>query len=392
MTDNFPNGNGFGRDEDKFTDKSEDNASEEKQESGCNPYGQNSGANQSYYGQGYPPGGYYVRKPSLIKRMTVFFTDRDILPLSMASIAASVAIVLFRIFGSMFSSFIQLQPVVRALYEENYTFSMVAGMLYSLIGVGGTFFIAYLILKRFVDFTIPAGAPRKNSGVGYLVLAGLGICYVGNVAVSYMMSALSSVGISSYSYEAALTEAQPLPENAFGAICTVMYMAVFPAFFEEIAFRGVVMQPLRKYGDWFAIIVSAVMFGLVHGNIMQIPFAIVAGIALGYSSVVTGSLRTGMLIHFLNNFLSVIYSWARTGLSDRANMIFSPVFTYGIIVIGLVALAGYAYKNPDMLRLYPKKNQALSDKKFVAVYFLMPSMVIALVLLMNYILSDIVVR
>ena len=392
MTDNFPNGNDLGRDEDNFTDEREDKTSEEKQENGYYPYGLGGADNQPYYGQGYPYGGYCIKKPSLIKRVTQFFTDRDILPLSMASIATAVAIILFRIFGSMFSSFIQLQPAVRALYEENYTFSMVAGMIYSLIGVGGTFFVAYLLLKRFVDFTIPAGAPRKNSGAGYLVLAGLGICYVGNVAVSYMMSALSSVGISSHSYEAAILESEPLPENVFGAICTVMYMAVFPAFFEEIAFRGVVMQPLRKYGDWFAIIVSAVVFGLVHGNIMQIPFAIVAGIALGYAAVVTGSLWTGMLIHFLNNFLSVLYSWAKTGLSGKANMIFSPVFTCGIIVIGLVALAGFAYKNPDMLKLYPKKNKALSDKKLVAVYFLMPSMVIALMLLLNYILSDIVVR
>ena len=349
------------------------------------PYG-----NQPPYG-GYPYGAPYGRKPSLMKRITEFFADKRVLSLSMASIAAAGAIILFEIFGDIFSLVLRSNESLRVLYTQNHTAEMAMGMLYTLLGVGVPFFIAYLFLRKTGSVQLPLAAPAKKSGALYLIPAGLGICYIGNVAVSYMMSFFSSMGISSYSYDMALTQAEPLPENAFQLICAVMYMAVFPAFFEEFAFRGVVMQPLRKYGDWFAIIVSAVIFGLVHGNIMQMPFAIVAGVALGYSSVVTGSLWTGMIIHFLNNFLSLVYSWARTGLSDSANLVFSGIFTYGIIIIGIVALTGYSWNNPRMLKLYPSVSKVRSSRA-TAVYFFMPAMLVALVLLAKNILTDIVVR
>jgi hypothetical protein len=124
---------------------------------------------------------------------------------------------------------------------------------------------------------------------------------------------------------------------------------------------------------------------------MQMPFAIIAGVALGYAAIVTDSLWTGIIIHFLNNFLSVVFSWARTGLSDGTNLVFSGIFTYGIIIIGIVALTGYSWKNPRMMKLYPSKID-IKKGRAAAVYFLMPAMLVALVLLAKSILKDIVVR
>lgn len=357
------------------------------------PYG-----NQPPYGGQYPYGGYpYRKKPSagdkfsaLIKKITVFFSDKKVLTLSLASIAAAGAVILFEIFGAVFGLVLGSNETLYRLYTESTQAEAVFGMLYTLLGVAVPFFLAYIFLKKTAGVTLPLGAPRKNSGVLLLIPAGLGVNYIGNVAVSYMMTFFSSFGISSYSYEMALTQQEPLPENAFQLICTVMYMAVFPAFFEEFAFRGVIMQPLRKYGDWFAIIVSGVIFGLVHGNIMQMPFAVIAGVALGYAVTVTDSLWTGIIIHFLNNFLSVLFSWARTGLSSGVNLVFSAIFTYGIIIIGVVALAGYAKNNPRMLKLYPSKTD-VKKSRAAAVYFLMPAMLVALLLMLKNIFMDITV-
>ncbi len=370
---------------------------EEPQGNGVNnsPSRENGEGNPRYdfpYGNGYPYGGYpngypYRRKPSMIKRIKTFFTDERVLSLSIASIGAAAAIILFDVLRRVFSSLIYSSKDLQTLYSEN---SAVFGMLYTVLCVAVPFLLAYIFIRVQKGLDLPLGAPRKNSGVMLLIPAGLGICYIGNIAVSYMMTFFSSLGISSYSYDAALTQTEPLPENMLQAVITVMYMAVFPAIFEEFAFRGVIMQPLRKYGDWFAIIVSAVMFGLVHGNIMQMPFAIIAGVALGYSAIVTGSMWTGIVIHFLNNFLSVIFSWARTALPDRTNIIFSAVFTYGIIVIGIVALTGYAWQNPRMMRLYPSCENVKTSRA-AAVYFLMPSMLVAIVLMLLNIWSDMVV-
>ena len=343
---------------------------------------------------GYPYGGIppYRRKPSVMQRITAFFTDKRVLPLSIASIAASLAIILFSVSGELFARIISSDDRLYALYTQDHMLEMVFGMAYTVLGIGLPFFLAFIFLKKADSVELPLGRPAKKSGTGFLIPAALGICYIGNVAVSWLMSMLSTVGISSHSYDMALTRTEPLPENVFQLICNIMYIAVFPAFFEEFAFRGVIMQPLRKYGDRFAIMVSAVLFGLVHGNIMQMPFAIVAGVALGYAGIVTGSMWTGIIIHFLNNFLSLLYTWAQQGLSASSAMIFSALFTYGIIFIGIVALAGYAWHNPDMLRLYPSKVKAERKGQFTAVYFLMPAMLVAIILMFRNILTDLILR
>ena len=41
-------------------------------------------------------------------------------------------------------------------------------------------------LKKTAGITLPLGAPRKNSGFAFLVPAGLGVCYIGNIAVSHI--------------------------------------------------------------------------------------------------------------------------------------------------------------------------------------------------------------
>lgn len=46
-------------------------------------------------------------------------------------------------------------------------------------------------------------------------------------------------------------------------------------------FRGYFLRLLRPYGTWFAVIVTAILFALMHGNILQIPFAFLVGLACG---------------------------------------------------------------------------------------------------------------
>ena len=66
------------------------------------------------------------------------------------------------------------------------------------------------------------------------------------------------------------------------------------------------MGNLRKYGDKFALLASALVFAVMHGNLVQAPFALIAGFGLGYLSIKTGTIWTGIAIHAANNLISVI--------------------------------------------------------------------------------------
>ena len=78
--------------------------------------------------------------------------------------------------------------------------------------------------------------------------------------------------------------------------------------FEELLFRGLILQTLRRYGNVFAIIVTSLLFALMHGNIPQAVPVFFLSVVICFAVIKTGSLWTGIAIHFLNNALSVSIS------------------------------------------------------------------------------------
>lgn len=74
---------------------------------------------------------------------------------------------------------------------------------------------------------------------------------------------------------------------------------------EEIIFRGIIMENLRCYGDIFAILTSAILFGVSHGDVAQGADAFLAGLLLGYIAN-RYSLSWSIAIHALNNFIATL--------------------------------------------------------------------------------------
>ncbi|MDR2646924.1 MAG: CPBP family intramembrane metalloprotease [Oscillospiraceae bacterium] len=111
-----------------------------------------------------------------------------------------------------------------------------------------------------------------------------------------------------------------------------------PAVAEEVLMRGVVMQTLRRFGDMFAIAASALLFGLMHQNLVQIPFAFCVGLALGYAVVRTGSLWTGILLHLWVNGASVLLQHFAVGGDEVRLMLLHNAINLIVGIIGLVLL------------------------------------------------------
>lgn len=76
---------------------------------------------------------------------------------------------------------------------------------------------------------------------------------------------------------------------------------------EEIVFRGAMMAPMLRKGihPWVVIVTSALVFGIVHWNPVQIPFAFVCGLLLAIIYYRTGSLVATSVCHIINNSISV---------------------------------------------------------------------------------------
>lgn len=95
-----------------------------------------------------------------------------------------------------------------------------------------------------------------------------------------------------------------------GFIPAFIVVAICPAIAEEFAFRGFLFGTLKdKYKPWIAIVVSAVLFGAYHMNLLQFVGGTMMGIGLAYVAYKSGSIWIGALMHFINNGLSVILQY-----------------------------------------------------------------------------------
>ena len=95
------------------------------------------------------------------------------------------------------------------------------------------------------------------------------------------------------------------PTTVLGMVLLYITNALLPAILEEWAFRGIICKNLLTYGKNGAIIISSLLFGIMHIDPPRIVFTFVIGIFLAICYEITGSLALPMLIHFLNNALSV---------------------------------------------------------------------------------------
>lgn len=118
-------------------------------------------------------------------------------------------------------------------------------------------------------------------------------------------------------------------------------VSVFAPFFEEWLCRGIILRGLlKKMKPGWAIVISALVFGLIHMNLWQAIPAFIIGAILGYVYYKTGSLKLTMLMHCVNNTLSVILSRI-PGLEDVEFFaeIMSPWAYVPMIIAFAVALA-----------------------------------------------------
>ena len=87
----------------------------------------------------------------------------------------------------------------------------------------------------------------------------------------------------------------------------ILIVCVFPGIFEELAFRGVIFESLRSaLGAREVIVVSGLMFMILHLSPLSFPHLAIIGLTLGVVRLRSGSLYPCMVAHFTHNLLCVI--------------------------------------------------------------------------------------
>lgn len=110
--------------------------------------------------------------------------------------------------------------------------------------------------------------------------------------------------------------------DGFGVYGVLLTVAVLPAVFEEIIFRGIVLKGLRVFGAVGAVLICGALFSLYHQNPAQTIYQFCCGAAFALLALRAGSILPTVLAHFLNNAAIILLTkWNVDGFSAPVNAV-----------------------------------------------------------------------
>lgn len=213
----------------------------------------------------------------------------------------------------------------------------------SIIGVCvGTVFL-FLFLRKKVTIPMLMQNGKKMKTVSFLQIFGI---FLGAQTFFTLFSGLLEWGFNLFGYSA-LGQVESSVEIST-TVSMFLYASVIGPIIEEIVYRGFVLRSLEKYGKLLAIVVSSILFGIMHTNIPQGFFAFGVGIVLAYVTV-EYSIKWAMLLHVINNcIMSDVLGWliSRLNVSMQETVNIALLVIYGVIAIILL------YKKRNGIKAY----------------------------------------
>ena len=312
-----------------------------------------------------PPRRFSPQDPMAEERREVRKTGNFIGMTMIVLLALMTFVFSFILVALTFVGFANMNDVESGFYGMKYeTFMLIYSLIYIIDMAVAAPLIALITNRRinpFARFSSPDNSDKKR--VGFLsaalaVGAGMGVTIIANLVVGYMAAFFEQIGLK--------TPETPdfVQSTPTGLILGVFVLTVLPALLEEMLFRGYVLRMLMQFGEGKAIVISSILFGFMHGNVVQIPFAFLLGLAMGFLTVRTRSIWPAVALHFFTNFLSVILQYFTMDLSDPriASLIILGVY----LVVGLIGMTCFiilcATGNPIVARKNKPQIQAYNPQ------------------------------
>lgn len=161
-----------------------------------------------------------------------------------------------------------------------------------------------------------------------LTLFGVAMCVLANIFSSFLSDLLYEIGLPTPDLPA-------MGDGSFPVLLLdILVLALIPAIMEELLMRGIMLSTLRPLGNTASVVASALIFGLLHGNLAQAPYACLMGIILGGIYVHTLSLRPVIAVHAIANTISVVMSYLRLYADSTTASL------WGLILLIVVLMSG----------------------------------------------------
>ena len=224
------------------------------------------------------------------------------------------------------------------------------------------------------------------------------------IGVSQLLGIISNLIIGVFVQDSQSSGIDSLITSENDILGMVMYFiptALMAPFFEELFFRASLFRNTEAMGQWFAVIVTGLSFGLWHTNNSQFVMATFCGMFLCIIYIKTKSIWVCMVTHLINNLLSFLIVLSKIFIGDILNSqdsefvihamftkhtAISIIYCLAILITLIFIVAGPILLIVQLIR--KRKNLSLDKGRFqigtlrkTAVYFSAPLTIAAFILM-----------
>lgn len=192
------------------------------------------------------------------------------------------------------------------------------------------------------DLQLQKGSWNLMTIVSYTMI-GMGLSMLGSILVVIINTCIAALqGITFVGPDFSMTG------DLVFDLSTILMVLLIAPIFEELLFRGVILRTLLRYDTKFTIIVSGILFGMMHMNLVQGIPTMLFGFVLAFVCVKSNSLYPSILIHFFNNLISLLAG-------------FFMASTLAITILGLFEIACIVYAITRLFKARASKTAAFDS-------------------------------
>lgn len=175
-----------------------------------------------------------------------------------------------------------------------------------------------------------------------------------------VMCLFDSVGVMSYlltewnlnRFGLSTTAGMEMASGIGVSIVTLIGACIIGPIVEELIFRGFLLRRMEQHGKCTAIVITSILFGLMHGNLPQIMPAMMIGLVWGYVAT-EYSLGWSIALHIFENLVRVtLLSNLLAGFSDQTQI----AVKFGMMVVTAIVAIVILIRNREHIRSWIREN------------------------------------
>lgn len=205
-------------------------------------------------------------------------------------------------------------------------------------------------IKRYLGKPEKLSLPFMISGA----LSSLGIGIISSIIFLIYSGIIKSKGIEIPSPDFSI------PQSNIFFILFISYTCIIAPIFEEIIFRGYILNNMCKYGNIIGIVMTSIFFSMFHFNLVQFINPVFMGIVLSFIALRSKSIIPSIAVHMFNNMIAMATTVVSSNCSNNVVLMWTSIYYIG----GISALFYFFLKyGKEFVNIAKEKHSFLSIKR-----------------------------